>query len=202
MIFLRTQWAWPAIRGRWYPINTQQVVNRKNPENSTGSQNKRNQGGSTAVSEVGGGMGISTQLQDIRAGMRKNMNIPSKNLVGAHLFSVLWKLLYYGKFTKNNENSISLTCMKWLQCDHFLPNQSGNLMVQMKMNPQYTRCPGSAIILTHGQFHRIQNSHPLPCKRTGLKQTLQWEFLLCFYFNELISRKEIQIIHRYMYVYI
>lgn len=51
-----------------------------------GSTMKGNQQGSTAVSEVNGGMGISTQLLDIRARMRKYVNVPTKGLVGAHFF--------------------------------------------------------------------------------------------------------------------
>ena len=71
----------------------------------------------------------------------------------------------------------------------------------MKTNP-HIPVPQPQQLLAHGQFHGIQiPTHPRG-KPTGSKQTLWWEFSLCFYFNDVLSIKEIQITYRYMDVYI
>lgn len=80
----------------------------KIPRTVPGSIIKGNQQGSTAVSDVNGGMGISTQLLDIGARMRKYLNVPTNGLVGALLFFLLLKTFILWKIYKNNENSISL----------------------------------------------------------------------------------------------
>lgn len=82
----------------------------------------------------------------------------------------------------------------------FLPYKSGDFMFQMKTNPHIPLTQPRQI-LTHGQFHGIQIPTLYRGKLTGLRRTLWWEFLLCFYFNDLISIKEIRITYRYRYVY-
>lgn len=165
MLFLRTRWASPAIRIRWYPINTQPdgerlLLTGKLPRTVQGPR-QREWGRQQCSFRRWWGMGISTQLQDTRAGMRKNADIPSKSLVGAHLSSFLWKTFILGKIYKNNENTISLNCTKGLRCDHFCLAKGAHSCFRWKWTSIYP-APRLSNYFNIWSISPQPNSHPWP----------------------------------------